>query len=97
MHCLENNKPSLVEDIKFHLAIVEATGNTVLYSLMTIIVPDIIGHFNKESICERSQAHKLIQEHKDILQAIQDKNPDAAEKALNIHFTPLYDYIKNRN
>lgn len=96
-YCLLNNKPSLIEDIKFHLAIVEATGNTVLYGLMTIIVPDIIGHFNKEHICDRSQAHKLSQEHLDILQAIKDQNPDAAENALNIHFTALHNYIDTRS
>lgn len=95
-YCLINNKPSLIEDIKFHLAIVEATSNTVLYGLMTIIVPDIIGHFNKEHICDRSQAQKLIEEHKDILESIKNQDQDAAERALNVHFKALHHYIDSK-
>jgi len=96
VNCMTNGLPSLIEDLKFHLAIVQASENTVLYGLMKIIVPDIIGHFNKEHICDRSKAKMLVDEHEDILKAIKGGNPEKAEKALQFHFTPLKDYIKNK-
>ncbi|MGJ8684059.1 MAG: FadR/GntR family transcriptional regulator [Nonlabens sp.] len=92
-----NGLPSLIEDIKFHLAIVKTSENTVLYGLMKVIVPDIIGHFNKEQICDRSQALKLVQEHEDILIAIKNKNPEKASTALRLHFRALRDYINKTN
>lgn len=95
-HCIINGLPSLIEDLKFHLAIVKASENTVLYGLMKVIVPDIIGHFNKEDICDRSKAKKLINEHMDIVDAIKNKNPEEASQALRSHFKALRTYIKNK-
>ena len=89
-----NGEPSVIEDLKFHLAIVKCSENTVMYGLMKIIVPDIIGHFNKEHICDRSQAVKLNKEHNAILQGIKNKNPEEALSAMEIHFTALRQYIK---
>ncbi len=92
--CITNGLPSLIEDMKFHLAIVKASENTVLYGLMKIIVPDIIGHFNKEDICDRTQAIKLVSEHTDIVEAIKNKKSDDALEALNLHFAALRKYTK---
>ncbi|PPK94437.1 MULTISPECIES: FadR/GntR family transcriptional regulator [Nonlabens] len=89
-----NGEPSVIEDLKFHLAIVKCSENTVIYGLMKIIVPGIIGHFNKEHICDRSEAVKLNKEHNAILKGIKDKNPEEALKAMEIHFTALREYIK---
>ncbi|EAS19279.1 transcriptional regulator GntR [Flavobacteria bacterium BBFL7] len=90
--CITNGLPSLIEDMKFHLAIVKASENSVLYGLMKIIVPDIIGHFNKEDICDRTQAIKLISEHTEIIEAIKNKKSDDALEALNTHFIALRKY-----
>lgn len=87
--CIKDGLPSLIEDMKFHLAIVKASENLVLYGLMKIIVPDIIGHFNKEDICDRTQAIKLIGEHTNIFEAIKNKKSDDALEALNTHFVAL--------
>ncbi|WP_124980274.1 FadR/GntR family transcriptional regulator [Nonlabens xiamenensis] len=91
-----NKEPSLIEDIKFHVSIVKASGNTVLYGLMQILVPDIIGHFNKEYICDRTQGEKLITEHQAMVDAIRMMDESAAGEALDIHFTSLRDYIEKK-
>jgi GntR family transcriptional repressor for pyruvate dehydrogenase complex len=88
-----NKEPSLIEDMKFHLALVKASGNTVMYGLMQILVPDIIGHFNREHICDRTQGEKLIREHDAIILGLQNKDVVAAEKALEEHFTALRSYV----
>ncbi|MGB5983056.1 MAG: FCD domain-containing protein [Nonlabens sp.] len=87
------NEPSLVEDLKFHLALVKSSENSVLYGLMKIIVPDIIGHFNKEQICDRTQGEKLIKEHSAIVDGIRSKNPETAAQALDHHFKALRSYV----
>lgn len=88
-----NNEPSLIEDMKFHLALVKASENTVLYGLMKIIVPDIVGHFNKEHICDRTQGEKLIKEHDAIVNGLRNKNVQLASDALHVHFTALREYL----
>lgn len=92
-----NNEPALIEDIKFHLTISKASGNKVLHGIMKLIAPDIIAHFNKEQVCDRTKAEKLINEHNDVLNAIRNQNvPDAAE-SLDTHFTSLKNYLHNNN
>jgi GntR family transcriptional repressor for pyruvate dehydrogenase complex len=89
-----NGEPSVIEDLKFHLAIVKGSENTVLYGLMKIIVPDIIGHFNKEHICDRTHANNLIDEHLNILEGIKSGDVKTASEALETHFIALREYIK---
>ncbi|WP_201764101.1 FadR/GntR family transcriptional regulator [Nonlabens dokdonensis] len=91
---ITNGEPSVIEDLKFHLAIVKGSENTVLYGLMKIIVPDIIGHFNKEHICDRTQGNKLIEEHLNILNGIKSGDSKIASQALETHFIALREYIK---
>lgn len=90
--CITNGLPSLIEDMKFPLVLLKASENSVLYGLMKIIVPDIIGHFYKEDVCDRTQAVKLISEHTDIIEAIKNKTSDDALEALNTHFITLQKY-----
>lgn len=95
VNCVTNDLPSLIEDLKFHLAIVKASENTVLYSLMKIIVPDITGYFSKEHICDRTRAVKLVNEHQKILDAIKKKDPEQALQALCAHYEALREFIKS--
>jgi len=88
------NEPSVSEDFSFHKALVKASNNNVLYSLMSIIVPDLIAHMNTEHICDRSEISRMIQEHADILENIEEKNVNGAVDALKHHFRFLYDYVK---
>jgi GntR family transcriptional repressor for pyruvate dehydrogenase complex len=61
---------------------------------MKIIVPDIIGHFNKEHICDRTHANNLIDEHLNILEGIKSGDVKTASEALETHFIALREYIK---
>jgi GntR family transcriptional repressor for pyruvate dehydrogenase complex len=89
-----NNEPSLIEDLKFHLALVKASENPVLHGLMKILVPDIIGHFNKEHICDRTQGEKLIKEHEAIVIGLRNSDVEQTVTALESHFTALREYMK---
>lgn len=92
-----NGEPALIEDIKFHLTITKASGNKVLYALMKLIAPEIIAHFNKEQVCDRSKAEKLIMEHNNVLEAIRKQDVTEASASLNNHFTSLRSYVKTNN
>lgn len=83
------------EDLLFHLAIATASGNAMLNSFMLKITPEIINNFEKHHVCDKDSAFRGIQEHKNILDAIKEKNPEGAEKAMKEHFSALYQYCYN--
>ena len=83
------------EDLLFHLAIATASGNAMLNSFMLKITPEIINNFEKYHVCDKDSAFRGIQEHKNILDAIKEKNPEGAEKAMKEHFSALYQYCYN--
>ena len=83
------------EDLLFHLAIAEASGNSTLNTLMLIITPGIITNFEKYHVCDEDQALKGIQEHRDIYDAIKEQNPGKAKEKMKVHFKMLYQYCYN--
>ena len=83
------------EDLLFHLAIATASGNAMLNSFMLKITPEITNNFEKHHVCDKDSAFRGIQEHKNILDAIKEKNPEGAEKAMKEHFSALYQYCYN--
>ncbi len=83
------------EDLLFHLAIARASGNPSMITFMLKITPEIINNFEKHHVCDKDTAFKGIQEHKNILDAIKDKNPRAAKKAMKEHFEVLYQYCNS--
>jgi len=86
------NKPAVEEDLMFHLKIAEASKNTVLKSLMLIIIPDIIRNFIQLGVCEGDRFRDALKEHEVILQSIIDQKPEAAAKAMRVHLKDVLDY-----
>ena len=80
------------EDLLFHLAIAKASANPTVNSFMLKITPEIITNFEKHHVCDKDTAFMGIQEHKDILDAIKEQDPDAAKAAMKKHFDVLYQY-----
>ena len=83
---------ALQEDLLFHLAIAKASGNPTLNTFMLKITPEIINNFEKYHVCDKDTAFKGIQEHKAIIDGIREQNPEAARKAMKVHFKILYQY-----
>lgn len=80
------------EDLMFHLAIAEASQNSVLKSLMLIITPDIIQNFNKLEICKDERILKALDEHKAIVGHIANQEPKLAAEAMRTHLADVLDY-----
>lgn len=83
---------AMQEDLLFHLAIAKASGNPTLNTFMLKITPEIINNFEKHHVCDKDTAFKGIQEHKAIIDAIREQNPEVARKAMKVHFKVLYQY-----
>jgi GntR family transcriptional repressor for pyruvate dehydrogenase complex len=87
-----NGEDAVQEDLLFHLAIANASGNSTLNTLMLHITPGIITNFKKYHVCDEGKALLGIKEHKEIFEAIKNQNADEARNKLKIHFNELYQY-----
>ena len=90
-----NGEDAVQEDLLFHLAIAEASGNRTMNTFMLIITPEIITNFEKYHVCDKNQAYLGIQEHKDIYEAIKARDPKLAKEKMKAHFKVLYQYCYN--
>lgn len=87
--------PGVEEDLMFHLAIAEASKNSVLKSLMLIITPDIISSFNRLEICKDGRFYKALEEHEQILDYIVKQEPEKASEAMRQHLKDVTTYSNN--
>lgn len=91
-----NDLSAVEEDLLFHIKIAEASGNTVLKSLMIIITPDLIKSFTRLNVCGDDRAQRTVKEHREILNHIIDKNKEGAEQAMRVHLKDIIDFSKNQ-
>ena len=83
------------EDLLFHLAIANASGNSTMNTFMLIITPEIITNFEKYHVCDTGLAQRGIKEHEGIYEAIKKQNPQLAKAKMKEHFRVLYQYCYN--
>ncbi|RYZ81502.1 MAG: FadR family transcriptional regulator, partial [Moraxellaceae bacterium] len=60
---VERGESGVEEDLMFHLKISEASGNSVMNTLMLIITPEIITNFEKYHVCKNSMTQDNVIEH----------------------------------
>jgi len=70
---VNNGEDAVQEDLLFHLAIAEASGNSTMNTFMLIITPEIITKFEEHHVCDKGLAFRGIQEHQDIFDAIKNQ------------------------
>lgn len=85
-----NSKQDAVqEDMFIHLRIANATKNSVFESMLLMLLPDIIKNIIENKICGDNRGVQAIAEHHEILQAIADKDADAAGAAMASHLDDI--------
>ena len=89
---VEFGEQGVEEDLLFHLQIAEASKNSVLKSLMIIIIPDIIKQLKHLEICKNGRYYKSLEEHKLIFQYIIDQDADRAADAMRTHLGDIIDH-----
>lgn len=87
-------------DISFHMAIAYASKNIVQIHIMKSLY-DLLFYGIKESLehlySEPRDLDSILQQHREILQAIRRRNPDEAYAAMKHHITFVQDFVKRRN
>ena len=86
---------AIEEDLLFHIKIAEASKNSVLKSLMLIITPDIVKSYIKLKVCDTSDDLRTIEEHRDILDMIANRDESGSEGAMGLHLKEVVDFSKN--
>jgi len=84
------------EDLLFHIKIAEASGNSVLKSLMLIITPDIVKSFTKLNVCNDDRTQATLKEHREILDHIIQQNPDGAQEAMKKHLSDIFEFSQGQ-
>jgi GntR family transcriptional regulator, transcriptional repressor for pyruvate dehydrogenase complex len=89
---VEANLSAVNEDFNFHLKIADASQNSVIKSLMLIIIPDIIFIYRKLNVCGDGRFQKSLGEHAEILNSIVRQKPDEAEAAMRKHLQDVVEF-----
>ncbi|MEO1418277.1 MAG: FadR/GntR family transcriptional regulator [Bacteroidota bacterium] len=89
---VEQGVQAVEEDLLFHLKIAEASKNSVLKSLMLIIIPDIISNFIKLDVCADGRPLRALEEHRIILDLIVAQEAEKAGEAMRTHLKEVYEY-----
>jgi len=89
---VNNGKSAVDEDLLFHLTIAEASKNSVLNSLMLIIIPDILTFFKENDVCGGDKPLSALEGHHEILEHITNKNSAMAEKAMREHLGDIFNF-----
>ncbi len=82
------------EDFIFHLRIAEAGHNSVIKTMMLIILPDILKVYRSKNVCSDEQKDVRLIEHRRILEAIENQDGDLAEKYMLEHLKDVIEFSK---
>jgi len=83
---------AIEEDLLFHIKIAESSKNSVLKSLMMIITPDIVKSFTSLKVCSDSTNKKTIEQHRNIIEMISERNPEGAMAAMGEHLKGIVEF-----
>lgn len=88
-----NEEISQVHDVNFHLAIAKATQNPLLRQMMESISAMMMRTIRDSRslwlFSEQESAHRLFQEHRQMLEAIRDRNPRRAAETMKSHLAKV--------
>ncbi|UZR98964.1 FadR/GntR family transcriptional regulator [Chondrinema litorale] len=89
-------KQGVEEDLLFHLKIAEASKNSVLNSLLLIIVPDMIKLAKNLDICGEGRFKKAYDEHLEIFECINSHDVEGAGEAMKNHLLDILSFSLNK-
>lgn len=77
------------EDMFIHLKIANAAKNSVMESMLLLLLPDIIRNIIEKKVCGDSRSSEAMAEHHEILDAIAAQDADAAGLAMANHLDDI--------
>lgn len=87
---VNRGEDSVEEDMVFHIKIAKATKNSVIESMILILVPDLIKNIVDNKICGENRSKMAIAEHRSIYAAIQLQDVAKAEEAMANHLDEIW-------
>ena len=93
--CAHPSEPELCvdEDLKFHTLLVEATGNCV-FEIMLAPLGELLRESRIETL--RQGVGPVLQGHKAVLEAIRQRDADAAEVAMRSHLELAQSHLRRQ-
>ncbi len=91
---INSGQDAVEEDMIFHIKIAKASKNSVIESMILILIPDLIKNIVENKICGENRGKVAIPEHRLILKAIEDQDIDAAENAVAAHLNDMFQISK---
>jgi GntR family transcriptional regulator, transcriptional repressor for pyruvate dehydrogenase complex len=82
------------EDMMFHLTIADCAKNTVLKSLLLIIIPDILANYATFKLCYTA-GDKAVHEHKILFEAIKNRDKKTAVSIMREHLEGVMSFAKS--
>jgi GntR family transcriptional repressor for pyruvate dehydrogenase complex len=77
------------EDMLFHIMIARASNNSVIESMILILIPDLIKTIIENKICGDNRGKTAMQEHRAIFEALKSGDIDGAENAMAQHLDEI--------
>jgi len=77
----------LETDFLFHMRLADATNNVLLRSLVSLIRPDILRFSQEHRTFEHGRPKEALEEHRQILEAVENRAPEAAATAMRHHIS----------
>lgn len=87
---INNGRRALEEDHIFHLKIAEATGNSILSSLVGMLTPDVIQMNRHVEDTDTGSRKQALSEHEAVLEALEAGNAEEAAVAMRRHMERAY-------
>lgn len=92
----DNSAEQMAElDSKFHSVLYEATNSRILSHVLTDFHKYVL-MARKSSVVSEDRAKKSINEHKEILRAIRERNADMAEQLANEHIMQVIQNLRKQ-
>lgn len=91
---IDSGQDAVEEDMIFHIKIARASKNSVIESMILILIPDLIKNISENKLCGENRGLQSKREHREILKAIENQDIDAAENAIAVHLDDMYQISK---
>jgi GntR family transcriptional regulator, transcriptional repressor for pyruvate dehydrogenase complex len=91
----ERGEIAIEEDTEFHNTIAQAAKNEVVLSVLDVFM-DLLRESREHSLQTGGRLQKSLEGHRQILQAIQRRDPAAAESAMRRHIEKIEGIVLNK-
>jgi GntR family transcriptional regulator, transcriptional repressor for pyruvate dehydrogenase complex len=94
-NAFESSVSHIEADTGFHIAIANATTNSMLVRQIQLLVSTMQSRLwtslNQRAVNDPALAHSFLEDHRRIYTAIHDRNPDRADEKMSIHISKVID------